>query len=89
MSRTTKATILFLGAFIGIVVYLSTTIAQVECEVCITFGNGTVCRIAASDTREASITSAVTSACSALSSGMTDSIRCQNTPPERVDCREH
>lgn len=88
IGRTTKATLLFLALFTAAVVYLSTTIARHECEVCLTFQNSSACRTAASGTREASIESAVTSACGTLASGMTESIRCQNTPPDRVDCRE-
>ncbi len=88
MSRTTRTTWVFLTIFIAIVVYLSTTIAEHECEVCVTFAGGSVCRTAASDTEEASITSAVTSACAMLASGMTESIRCQNTTPDRTDCRK-
>ncbi len=88
MSRTTRATLFFLGLFIAIVVYFSMTIAEYECEVCVTFMNRSVCRTAASGTREASIESAVTSACGTLASGMTESIRCSNTRPDRVTCVE-
>jgi hypothetical protein len=88
VSKTTKATILFLALIIAIVLYRSLTIAAYECEVCVTFQGGTVCRTAASGTREASIASAVTSACGTLASGMTESISCQNTRPVRIDCRE-
>jgi len=88
MSRSTKATLVFLGLFIGVVIYLSARIPQHECEVCLTYHRETVCRTAASGTREASIESAVTSACGTLAAGMTESIRCQNTPPDRVTCRE-
>ena len=88
MSKTTKATILFLVLMIGIVLYRSLTIPAYECEVCVAFQGDAVCRTAASGTREASIESAVTSACGTLASGMTESIRCQNTPPVRIDCQE-
>jgi hypothetical protein len=88
MGKTTKATLIFLVLFIGVVVYYSMTISRFECEVCLTFQNETVCRTAASGTKEASIESAVTSACGTLASGMTDSIRCQHTTPDRVTCRE-
>ncbi len=86
MGRTTKATVLFLGVIIAFVIYRSLTIAEYECEVCVTFHNQTVCRTAASGTRDASIDSAVTSACGTLASGMTESIRCQNTEPDRISC---
>ena len=87
MSRTTRTTLVFLGIFIAGVVYFSMTIAQHQCEVCITFRGRTVCRTAASGTREASIESAVSSACGTLAAGMTESIRCSNTKPDLVDCR--
>jgi hypothetical protein len=88
MSRTTKATLVFLVAFIAVVVYLSTRIARFECEVCLGFGGQTACRTAASGTREAAVESAVTSACGTLAGGMTETIRCQNTPPDRIACRD-
>ena len=86
MGKTTKVTLVFLVLFIGIVIYLSTRIAHDECRVCVTFGGQTVCRTAASGTEKAAIESAVTSACSGLASGMDESIKCQNTRPDSVEC---
>ena len=88
MGKTTKATLVFLVLFIGLVVYLSTRIAHHECRVCVTFSGQTICRTAASGTDKAAIESAVTSACSGLASGMTESIKCENTKPDSVDCAE-
>lgn len=87
MGKTTKATLVFLALFIAIVVYLSTRIAAFECKVCVTYRGETICRTAASGTEKAAIDSAVTSACSGLASGMTESIRCENTPPDSVACK--
>ena len=86
MGKTTKATLVFLVLFIGLVVYLSTRVAHHECRVCVTFNGRTLCRTAASGTEKAAIESAVTSACSGLASGMTDSIKCENTRPDSVAC---
>jgi hypothetical protein len=86
MGKTSKTTVVFLALFIGAVVYLSTRIAHYECRVCVTYNGGTICRTAASGTRKAAIESAVTSACSGLASGMTESIACENTPPDSVEC---
>jgi hypothetical protein len=88
MAKTTITTLVFLALFIGIVVYLSTRIAHEECRVCVTFRGDTVCRTAASGTKKAAIESAVTSACSGLASGMDESIKCQNTAPDSVECSE-
>ncbi len=87
VGKTTKATIVFLVLMAGVVIYRSMTIAQYECDVCVTFQNQQVCRTAASGERKAAVESAVTSACATLASGMTDSIRCQNTTPDSVTCR--
>jgi len=88
MGKTTKVTLVFLVLFIGAVIYLSTRIAHDECRVCVTFNGQTVCRTAASGTGKAAIESAVTSACSDLASGMDESIKCQNTRPDSVECSQ-
>ena len=88
MGRTTKATLIFLALFAGVVAYLTMSIPHFECQVCVTFQGETTCRTAASGTKEASIESAVTSACGTLASGMTESIRCQHTTPDKVECKE-
>ena len=87
MGKTTKATLVFLVLFVGAVVYLSTRIAHHTCRVCVTYGGRTICRTAASGTAKAAIESAVTSACSGLASGMTESIKCENTKPDSVTCK--
>ena len=88
MGKTTKVTLVFLVLFIGVVIYLSTRIVHDECRVCVTFDGERVCRTAASGSEKAAIESAVTSACSGLASGMTESIKCENTKPDSVDCAE-
>ena len=88
MGKTTKATLVFLVLFIGLVVYLSTRVAHQECRVCVTFNGRTLCRTAASGTEKAAIESAVTSDCSGLASGMTESIKCENTRPDSAACSE-
>jgi len=88
VGKTTKTTIVFLALMVGIVVYRSMTITHLECDVCVTFQGVQACRTAASGDRKATVESAVTSACATLASGMTESIRCQNTPPDSVTCRQ-
>ena len=57
------------------------------CEVCITFGGRTECREAYGKTREDATRTATDNACAPLAGGMTDSISCTNTPPDRVTCQ--
>lgn len=86
MSRTTKATIVFLTLFIAFVVVRSLHTRAVECEVCITYDGQRECGKASSDTRALAVQSATTAACATLAGGMTESIRCQNTPPDKAVC---
>jgi len=58
----------------------------VSCEVCVTFAGRSACRTAAGATREEAVRTATDNACAFLASGMTDSIRCTNTPPTSVAC---
>ena len=60
--------------------------SRVSCEVCVTFQSGTECRTALGATREEAVRTATDNACALLASGMTDSIRCTNTQPDRVTC---
>jgi hypothetical protein len=84
-----KATVWVAVAFAVIVigaVAVSTFSSQnYRCRVCITFDGRSDCRTAAAQTREAAQRSATTAACSQLASGVSDSIRCEGTPPQSVD----
>jgi hypothetical protein len=86
MSRSTKATVVFLSLFIAFVVIRSLRTPAVECEVCITYDGQQQCGKASSDTRARAIQSATTAACATLAGGMTESIHCQNTRPDKAVC---
>lgn len=86
MSRTTRISVVFLALFITLVVYMSFHTTKVECEVCVTFQGQSNCGKASSETREGAVRSAVTAACATIAGGMTETIRCQNTPPDRTTC---
>jgi hypothetical protein len=86
MSRTTKATLVFLVLFIGAVVVLSLRVPKVECEVCVTFHGEQRCSRASAADEKGALQSATIAACGVLAGGMTDTIACQNTPPDRTSC---
>ncbi len=84
-----KAKILAVLGFVFLVVYIifsSMGLSQVSCEVCITFRGGTKCSTAQGTSAEEAQRTATDVACTFLSSGMTDSIACGNTPPVKVMC---
>ena len=84
MSKVTLVSILFGLAVLGMLVYSTLGLRQVSCEVCMTFEGRTQCAKASGTTREEAQRTATDTACATISSGMTESIRCSNTPPDSV-----
>jgi hypothetical protein len=68
----------------SLILYSSMGLRQHRVEVCITFQGRTDCRIASGPTQQEALTTAVQNVCGVIASGMTDSISCQNTPPDSV-----
>ena len=76
--------IVFVAIVIGFVVYSTLTTGRVRCEVCVTFRGQQSCRTASASTRELALRTATENACAIISSGVTDSNQCHNTPPDSV-----
>jgi hypothetical protein len=74
------------AAIVILIIYSASNQSSVHCEVCIAYEGASRCRTASGATREEAIHTATTNACTFLSSGMSDSIRCSNTPPSSVTC---
>jgi hypothetical protein len=71
---------------VAIIIYSSMGLSQVTCQVCITYRGRTECRAAQGANAEEAQRTATDVACTFLSSGMTDSIACGNTPPSTLMC---
>ncbi|MCB1019845.1 MAG: hypothetical protein H6509_14100 [Bryobacterales bacterium] len=84
MSKAAIVSILFLLAFVGLVVYSTMDLRQETCEVCMTFNGQTQCATASGTTREEAQRTATDTACAPISGGMTESIQCSNTAPDSV-----
>lgn len=78
-----KAGIIIVGilAFIGILTYLSIGQKQHRVEACVEFQGRKNCRIASGPTREQALRTATDNACATITSGMTESMSCSQTPP--------
>ena len=85
MKTTTK---IFIAAlvlmFVVIVIYSSMGLGQFRCEVCMEFQGHSACATAAGTTREEARRTATETACAKISSGMTESIACAQTPPKSI-----
>ena len=84
MKKSVWLGILFVALVVGFVVYSTLHAGGVRCEVCITFQGRSSCRTASARTRELALRVATENACALISSGVTDSNQCNNTPPDRV-----
>lgn len=74
--------------FLVYIIYSSMEVAQVSCEVCITFRGKTECRTAAGANAAEAQRTATDVACTLMTSGMSEGIACGNTPPTRLMCKE-
>ena len=74
--------------FVGIVVYSTIQLRVVSCHVCVKYRQYTRCASASGSTAEAASDAAVTVACAQISSGVTESIACGNSPRIREECSD-
>jgi hypothetical protein len=89
MARVKKAPLFLISvtlAFFAWLYYSAGRTSSVTCEACITFEGRTDCGKAAAATREDAMMQTATLICSKIAGGMTDVLRCQRTPPDRVKC---
>jgi hypothetical protein len=85
--RNALITLGFLVPIAGYIVYSSFQVSDFECDVCITFEGRDACRTVAGKTQEDSLRGAITNTCAQLSSGVTDTLRCERTTPRKAECR--
>ena len=57
-----------------------------SCEVCMTFQGRTACRAAVGPGEQEATTTAIQNACAFLAAGMTQTVQCQNRPPDSTVC---
>lgn len=87
-ARTARWVIISLSLlFVTLVVYRSTQVAGHECMVCITFHGEQACRTVQGADESEALRGAITNACARISSGVTDTMACERTRPDRQDCR--
>ncbi len=85
MTKENKLGIIVAVVIVTVLVLSSLQLRQHTCEVCITFGGQTNCAIASGTTRKEAQGSATSTACASISGGVTQSIQCGNTAPDKVE----
>lgn len=84
MNKTVVIGVAFVVAFLIALVYTTMGTNPYRCEVCISFHNRSACRTAGAPTEAQALRAATENACAQIASGVTDSMACENTPPESV-----
>jgi hypothetical protein len=87
MRKGTLAALVLLPPIIALVIYNSFQVSEFQCTVCIEFEGRKECRTVTGQTETEGLQSATTNACALLTSGMTESIRCSHTPPQKAECK--
>lgn len=85
--RNTVAAVVVLAPIVGFVVYSSFGVSAIECEACMRFDGRETCRSASAANRDEALRSAIDNACALLTSGMTNTLRCQQGEPAKMGCR--
>jgi hypothetical protein len=80
------ATLLF-AAVAAALLWESLRLEAATCDVCMSYGGREQCRTVGGATVDDARQAAITNACAFLSSGVTDSMACQRTPPKSESCR--
>ena len=73
-------------ATIGLLVLGVRQSLSVSCEVCMTFQGRTACRTSVGAGEQEATTTAIQNACALLAAGMTQTVQCQNRPPDSIVC---
>lgn len=71
-------------AFFGLLTYFTVGGKKYRVEVCMEFQGRSNCRTASASSKQQALRTATENACATISSGVTDTIGCDNTPPATV-----
>jgi hypothetical protein len=72
------------AGFLALLAYSTFSGRRYRVEVCMSFDGRSSCRTVSAKSEDAALRSAVENACADVSSGVTDTMRCQNTTPQSV-----
>ncbi len=84
MKRPVLIGIFFVIAVLAVLIYSTMNLSSARVEVCMDFQGRHACSTAAATTKDYALRSATQTACAQISSGVTDTIGCQNTNPASV-----
>ena len=75
---------LFLAAVVALIVYSTVNGPRYRVEVCMAYQGRTACRVVSAKSEEAALRSGAGNACAEIASGVTDTMRCEQSEPQNV-----
>jgi hypothetical protein len=75
---------LFVVAFLALLVYSTVHGPRYRVEVCMVYQGRSACKTVAAKSEEGALRSGRENACADISSGVTDTVRCQNSDPQSI-----
>jgi hypothetical protein len=76
--------ILFVLAFIGLLLYATLKGPRYRVTVCVSFAGHSACKTVSARSESAALRSATENACADLASGVTETMRCQQSEPQSI-----
>lgn len=86
--KRTLVRVALVGAAIAALAFATLSHGRIECEACVRFGDREACRSAAGADRSVAEQSAIATACSLVTGGVTETIACQGRTPVSLRCDE-
>ena len=85
--KAAVAGVLFTAVVLAAILYLTFNLKQYECEVCMEFEGKKKCLTVQGQTEDQTMQTAKENACSFITNGRAEGIRCGQTPPASTTCR--
>jgi hypothetical protein len=79
--------LVIVGGIAALVLWDLLSQGAVECSLCVNYKGRNQCAVARAPTEEKAREEAQRSACSQITSGVTEAFACPNVPPHAVECK--
>lgn len=76
--------ILFVLAFLALIIYSTVGKQKYKVQVCMAFNGQSSCKIASASTDSGAMRTATEGACADIAGGVTDTVKCQNAAPQSI-----
>ena len=84
MNKIGAIVALFVIAFLALIAYSTLHGPRYRLEACMAYGGRTACKTVSAKSEQSALRSAAEGACADIASGVTDTLRCEQSEPQKV-----